>query len=91
MGNSPPPSHTQWLAVQEETASACAALLNDLEKVRGKRSKFLSTDGRLIAWEKLGLSRQKLIEAYHLAVADRDAQGDSCPLRCTGRQARIGY
>ncbi|EHK65277.1 DUF1376 domain-containing protein [Achromobacter arsenitoxydans] len=76
----PPPSEAQWLAAQEECAAGYAKLLNSLEQVRGKRSKFVSTDARLIAWERLGLTRAKLVEAYHLAVAERDAAEDQSPV-----------
>ncbi|SSW67276.1 hypothetical protein AVE30378_02540 [Achromobacter veterisilvae] len=78
--NSPPPSEAQWLAAQEECAAGYAKLLNSLEQVRGKRSKFVSTDTRLVAWERLGLTREKLVEAYHLAVAEREAAEDPSPV-----------
>ncbi|WP_338881543.1 DUF1376 domain-containing protein [Achromobacter veterisilvae] len=78
--NSPPPSEAQWRAAQEECAAGYAKLLNSLEQVRGKRSKFVSTDIRLVAWERLGLTREKLVEAYHLAVAEREAAEDPSPV-----------
>ncbi|MDT4824713.1 hypothetical protein FQZ97_579700 [compost metagenome] len=76
----PPPSEAQWIAAQEECAEGYAKLLNSLEQVRGKRSKCVSTDARLVAWERLGLTRAKLVEAYHLAVAERDAAEDPSPV-----------
>lgn len=78
--NSPPPSEIQWLAAQQECAEGYAKLLNSLEKVRGKRSKFVSADTRLVAWERLSLTREKLLEAYHLAVAERVAAEDPSPI-----------
>ncbi|MNV12124.1 hypothetical protein D3C71_1027120 [compost metagenome] len=80
LDDSPPPSEAQWLAAQEECAAGYAELLNGLEHVRGKRSKFVSTDARLIAWERLGVTRPKLVEAYHLAVAERNAAEDPSPV-----------
>jgi hypothetical protein len=80
LDDSPPPSEAQWLAAQEECAAGYAELLNGLEQVRGKRSKFVSTDARLIAWERLGVTRPKLVEAYHLAVAERNAAEDPSPV-----------
>lgn len=77
---SPPPSEAIWLAAQEECALGYAKLLNSLEKVRGKTAKFVSSDLRLIAWEKQGVTRAQLVEAYHLAVADRDKSGDTGPV-----------
>lgn len=77
---SPPPSEAIWLAAQEECAAGYAKLLNSLEKVRGKTAKFVSSDLRLIAWEKQGVTRAQLVEAYHLAVADRDKSGDTGPV-----------
>lgn len=77
---SPPPSEALWLAAQKNCAAGYAKLLNGLEQVRGKRSKFVSTDARLIAWERLGLTRAKLVEAYHLAVAERNATEDASPV-----------
>lgn len=78
--NSPPPSEAIWLAAQEECAAGYAKLLNSLEKVRGKTAKFVSSDLRLVAWEKQGVTRAQLVEAYHLAVADREKSGDSGPV-----------
>ncbi|CUI29910.1 DUF1376 domain-containing protein [Achromobacter xylosoxidans] len=78
--NSPPPSEAIWLAAQEECAAGYAKLLNSLEKVRGKTAKFVSSDPRLVAWEKQGVTRAQLVEAYHLAVADREKSGDAGPV-----------
>lgn len=78
--NSPPPSEAIWLAAQEECAAGYAKLLNSLEKVRGKTAKFVSSDPRLVAWEKQGVTRAQLVEAYHLAVADREKSSDAGPV-----------
>lgn len=78
--NSPPPSEALWLAAQDECADGYAKLLNSWEKVRGKHAKFVKSDARLIAWEKLGVTRAELAEAYHLAVGDRQKSNDTSPV-----------
>lgn len=60
-----------------EQAMAIAVWLRQQEKDRGKPPRGAqSNDPRIVRWVQAGITSLQLVEAYGLAVADRDANGD---------------
>ncbi|KDC15408.1 DUF1376 domain-containing protein [Bordetella bronchiseptica] len=65
----------------DEKALAVAVWLRRKEEARGKQPRGTqSNDPRISAWIKAGVTGLGLLEAYLLAVADREATGDAGPI-----------
>lgn len=54
-----------------------AVLIRRWEKERGKASRTTSSDPRLAIWAEKGVTEAQLREAYDMAVADRELNGDT--------------
>ncbi|MGZ9893046.1 DUF1376 domain-containing protein [Bordetella bronchiseptica] len=65
----------------DEKAMAVAVWLRRKEQARGKQARGTqSNDPRISAWIKAGVTGLQLLEAYLLAVADREDTGDAGPI-----------
>lgn len=72
----PPPLVLEGKSASEQ-AMAIAVWLRQREKDRGKPPRGAQgNDPRILRWVQAGISGLQLAEAYCLAVADRDANGD---------------
>lgn len=54
-----------------------AVLIRRWERERGKASRTTSSDPRLTTWAEKGITEGQLREAYDMAVADRELNGDT--------------
>ena len=78
-GPAPPPLDGGKTA--EELALAVAVWLRRKEQARGKQPRGTQgNDPRIAAWIKAGVTGLQLVEAYDLAVLDREATGDQGPI-----------
>lgn len=77
--HAPPPLDGE--KTDDEKALAVAVWLRRKEEARGKQPRGTqSNDPRISAWIKAGVTGLGLLEAYLLAVADREATGDAGPI-----------
>jgi len=77
----PPPPPLDAEKTPEEKAMAVAVWLRRLEQTRGKPPRGINSgDPRIAAWIAAGITGLQLLEAYNLALLDREATGDPGPI-----------
>lgn len=75
-----PPAGSKTEPPPPERHVAIAVLLRKWETDRGKASKIMSSNPYVLEWARLGVTDQRLREAYDIAVSDRTQNGENAPI-----------